>query len=62
MLSKQQIMQEYRSFVDRREAMTRAYTTQPPPAIDVDAAASVPPDAALPAPPSAARAPASLSW
>ena len=62
MLSKLQIQQEYRHFVERREDMTRAYTQQRPPAIDVGAAASVPPDDALPAPPSAVRAPASLAW
>lgn len=62
MLSKQQILQEYRNFVERREAMTRAYTQQRPPAIDVDCAADVPPADALPRAPSAVRAPASLSW
>jgi hypothetical protein len=62
MLSKQQIMQEYRHFVARREDMTRAYTQQHPPVIDVASAAAMPPDDALPAPPSACRAPASLTW
>ena len=58
MLSKQQIQQEYRHFVERRADMTRAYTQQPPPPIDVQRAASVAPaDAAPPV-----RAPASLSW
>ena len=62
MLSKQQIMQEYRAFVQRREDMTRAYTQQHPPVIDVQCAADVQPDDALPLPPTAARAPASLTW
>ena len=62
MLSKQQIQQEYRHFVERRDDMTRAYTQQRPPAVDVLSAAMTPPDDALPAPPSAVRAPASLSW
>ena len=62
MLSKQQIEREYRHFVERRDDMTRAYTQQRPPAIDVQCAAVLPPDDALPAPPSAVRAPASLSW
>ena len=62
MLSKQQIMQEYRAFVARRDDMTRAYTKQHAPAIDVQCAADVRPDDTLPAPPSAARAPPSLSW
>jgi hypothetical protein len=61
MLSKQQIQQEYRHFVERRADMTRAYTQQAPPPIDVQRAASVAPaDAAPPPPP--VRAPASLSW
>ena len=62
MLSKHQIQQEYRHFVQRRADMTRAYTNQLPPAIDVDSAASVPADAAQPLPPSAARSPPSLHW
>jgi hypothetical protein len=62
MLSKQQIMQEYRAFVALREDMTRAYTKQHPPALDVHCAADVQPDKALPPPPSAVRAPASLTW
>jgi hypothetical protein len=61
MLSKQQIMQEYRAFLARREDMTRAYTQQHP-VIDVQCAVDVQPDDALPAPPSASRAPASLIW
>ena len=62
MLPKLQIKREYRSFLERRDDMTRAYTKQHPPVLDVDSAASVPPDDALPLPPSAARAPASLRW
>jgi hypothetical protein len=62
MLSKHQIQQEYRHFVERRDDMTRAYTQQRPPAVDVQSAGMTPPDDALPAPPSAVRAPASLSW
>jgi hypothetical protein len=62
MLSKHQIQREYRNFVARRDDMTRAYTKQLPPAIDVQCAADVRPDDTLPAPPSAARAPPSLSW
>jgi hypothetical protein len=63
MLSKQQIQQEYRHFVERRADMTRAYTKQqPPPPIDVQCAADVQPDEALPVPPTAVRAPASLTW
>jgi hypothetical protein len=62
MLSKQQIMQEYRAFVARRDDMTRAYTKQHPPRIDVQCAADVRPDEALPLPPTAVRAPASLTW
>jgi len=61
MLSKQQIQQEYRHFIERRADMTRAYTQQHPPPIDVQCAASAPPDA-LPPPPSSVRAPASLTW
>ena len=62
MLSKHQIMLEYRHFVERRDDMTRAYTKQHPPPLDVECTASVQPDDALPAPPSAARAEASLIW
>ena len=62
MLSKHQIMQEYRNFVQRRDDMTRAYTKHHPPVIDVASAASVPRDDELPAPPSASRAPTSLTW
>ena len=62
MLSKLQIKQEYRNFVERRDDMTRAYTKQHSSAIDVECTASVPPDDALPLPPSAARTPASLRW
>jgi len=61
MLSKQQIQQEYRHFVERRADMTRAYTKQHRPPIDVQCAASAPPPDAPP-PPSAVRAPASLTW
>ena len=60
MLSKQQIMQEWRKFVQRKDEMTRAYT-QHAPVIDVECAASMPAEEAPPAP-SAARAPASLTW
>ena len=60
MLSKHQIQQEYRHFVERRDDMTRAYTQQRAPAIDVQcigtALESPPPT------PTAARAPASLTW
>ena len=62
MLSKHQIQREYRNFVERRDDLTRAYTKQHPPAIDVQCTADVQPDDALPAPPSASRAPASLIW
>ena len=62
MLPTHQIKREYRTFLERREDMTRAYTKQHPPALDVQSAARVPPDGALPAAPSAARAPASLTW
>ena len=62
MLPKLQIKREYRSFLERRDDMTRAYTKQHPPAIDVDCAGSVPPDDAQPLPPSAARAQPSLRW
>jgi hypothetical protein len=62
MLPVHQIKREYRTFLERREDMTRAYTKQLPPAVDVQCAASVPPDDAPPAAPSAARAPASLTW
>ncbi len=61
MLSKHHIIREYRAFVARRDDMTRAYT-QHPPLLDVQAAAAVPPDDALPACPRASRAPASLTW
>ena len=60
MLSKQHIMQEWRTFVQRKDEMTRAYTNAP--VIDVESAATVPAEEAPPAPPSAARAPASLTW
>jgi hypothetical protein len=57
MLSKQKIMQEWRDFVQRRDAMTRAYLAT---AVDVQPAVlrheSPPPT------PTAARAPASLTW
>ena len=62
MLTKRQIQQEYRHFVERRADLTRAYTQQNPPVLDVDCAASAPPDDALPPAPSAARAPPSLTW
>jgi hypothetical protein len=62
MLSKQQIQQEYRHFIERRADMTRAYTQQHPPALDVHCATGVPPAEAPPPPPSAVRAPASLTW
>ena len=62
MLPTHQIKREYRTFLERRDDMTRAYTKQPPSAIDVQCAAGVQPDETLPAPPSAARAPASLIW
>ena len=62
MLSKHQIRQEYRHFLERRDDMTRAYTKQHPPVIDVQCAADVQPDDTLPLPPTVARAPASLSW
>ena len=61
MLPKHHIQQEYRHFVERRADMTRAYTQQPPPLIDVQCAASVP-HAEPPPPPPPVRAPASLSW
>jgi hypothetical protein len=61
MLSKQQIQQEYRHFIERRADMTRAYTKQLPPALDVHCAASMPPADAPPPPPSGVRAPASLT-
>ena len=62
MLPTHQIKREYRTFLERREDMTRAYTKQHPPALDVHCAADVQPDKALPPPPSAVRAPASLTW
>jgi hypothetical protein len=61
MLPTHQIKREYRTFLERRDDMTRAYTKQLPPALDVQSAAMTPPDDALPPPPSA-RAPASLTW
>jgi hypothetical protein len=61
MLSKQQIMQEWRDFVRRKDEMTRAYTGQHAPVVDVDCPASVSTPEAPP-PPSAARAAASLTW
>jgi hypothetical protein len=61
MLSKQQIIQEWRKFVQRKDEMTLAYT-QHAPVIDVECVPSVPAEEAPPAPPSAARAPASLTW
>jgi hypothetical protein len=57
MLSKEKIMQEWRDFVQRRDAMTRAYLA---PVVDVQAA-SVRHDTP-PSTPDAARAPASLTW
>ena len=55
MLSKQTIMREWRKFVERRDAMTRAY-------IDVDVDRT--PDDALPETPcgGAVRLPASLTF
>jgi hypothetical protein len=57
MLSKEKIMQEWRDFVQRRDAMTRAYLA---PAVDVQPAVlrhgSPPPT------PTAVRASASLTW
>ncbi len=61
MLPTHQIKREYRTFLDRRDDMTRAYTKQLPPVLDVQSAAMTPPDDALSTPPSA-RAPASLTW
>ncbi len=57
MLSKQKIMQEWRDFVQRRDAMTRAYLA---PAVDVQPAVlrHEPPTPT----PTAARAAASLTW
>ena len=55
MLSKQQIMREYRTFVERRDDMTRAYTHTAP-------ASAAPEPPAPPPTPTAARAPPSLTW
>ena len=52
MLSKQTIMRVWRKFVERRDAMLRAYVD-----VDVDRG----PDDALPPTPSV-RLPASLTW
>ena len=53
MLSKQQIMREYRTFVERRDVRTRAYTPTAP----------APPEPPAPPPtPTAARAPPTLTW
>ena len=58
MLSKQQIMREYRTFVERRDDMTRAYTQHAPVSV-----APEPPEPPAPPPtPTAARAPPSLTW
>ena len=60
MLSKKKIMQEWRSFVARRDEMTRAYTQQHAPVIDVHCGSTA--HESPPPTPTAARAPASLTW
>ena len=60
MLSKKKIMQEWRSFVARRDEMTRADTQQHAPAVDVPCGSTA--HESPPPTPTVARAVASLTW